>query len=65
MKYVTCMGAVYKLSDRAYKKALRELADGKGVDLDLMGNCIVEKIECDVTDMDREEAQMFLDDLKL
>lgn len=60
---VKCMGGVWRLSDRAYKKVLKQIVNNEDFDLDKEGKFIGDFAK-DVTDMDAEEAQMILDDLK-
>jgi hypothetical protein len=59
MKYVDSYGAVWRLSDRAYKRFLRDVAAGKTWDINDYG-----KLHCSVsqniTDIDREQATSLL-----
>ena len=58
MKYVTCFGAVYRISERNYLRLLRAVAAGEGADLDKHGARPVGfTIHRDVTDITEEEAQ--------
>jgi hypothetical protein len=40
MRYVTMYSELYRLSERAYKKALNNIAEGKDADLDNLGKCL-------------------------
>ena len=56
MKYVTCMGAIYKLTNRSYRSYLQTIANGIDSNLELYGK-FIGYIEASVTDMTQEEAQ--------
>lgn len=63
MKYVTCMDAIWRLSDAAYKRLLKSAAQGNNWDLDDYGKCICDYL-IRVTDMDADEAKQRLEELK-
>lgn len=62
MKVVTCMGFVYKVSERRYQQLLRTIAKGQEVDWDTL-KPIADRYE-NLTDTTAEEAQQMLDDEK-
>jgi len=53
------MDAVYRLSDTAYRRALRARADGEYVNPGQYGKCLG-PIECDLTALTRDEAKQLL-----
>lgn len=59
MKLVTCMGGVWKLSDRNYKRYLRQVASGKEWNLNDFGRNLG-FIDLNVTDIEPEAAQDLL-----
>lgn len=60
MKYVTCMGVLYQMSDAAYRKMLKEHAATGTADLPGKALGYVKNI----TDMSKEEAAELLEDEK-
>lgn len=59
MKYVTHMNELFHLSDRAYKKLIRDISEGVMHDPANYGKSLG-VIEADITDMQEEEAQDIL-----
>lgn len=59
MKMVTCMGGIWKLSDRAYRRFLKDLAAGKESDLNDYGK-MVGSDAIDVTDLTADGAKEIL-----
>lgn len=64
MKYVTCFGGVYRLSDANYKRALRQISQCGSCDLDQLGAKTVCVTAVDITDMTEEEAAELSDEIK-
>lgn len=62
-KLVANMGAIYRVSDRAYRRILKQIVAEENYDLDKEGK-FIGYFERNLTDMDAEEAQSILDDLK-
>jgi hypothetical protein len=60
MKIVTNMGYVYRLSEKAYRRVLRQISQDKNIDLDKEGT-LLGCIESDVTDLSAEEAKDLLE----
>lgn len=61
MKLVTNMGYVFRLSEKAYRRVLRKIAQEKEFDLYKEGTCLG-YIQENVTDMSAEEAADLLED---
>ena len=59
MKYVTCYGGLWRLTNKQYKAMLTDIMAGPGIDLDHYGKNIG-IIEVDVTDLTSEEARGYL-----
>lgn len=57
--YVTCMGAVYRLTERNYEKMLREWMETGGADVGALGTEVGAMLN--ITDMSQEGAVMELD----
>ncbi len=55
-KYVGCMGGIWRMSNRNYRKMLLQLIDIGEVNCDDFGKYIGD-LACDVTDMTAEEAE--------
>lgn len=62
MKFVSCFGGVYKMPERTYKRFLKAVIAQETFDLDTEAS-LVGVLECDVTDLDTEEARERLKDL--
>jgi hypothetical protein len=62
MRIVTCMGYVYKVSERKYQQLLRTIAKGEEVNWDSL-TPLADRYE-NLTDTTTEEAQSMLDDLQ-
>ena len=62
MKYVTCYGGLWKLTNRRYKLMLQSIASGQDTDLGNYGPYIG-IIEISVNDLTPSEAQDYLDSL--
>ena len=60
MKYVTCMGELFKMSDRAYRQLLRAVSQGEYADPGAVGGKSLGQAE-NVTDMDRGWAKFLLE----
>jgi len=60
--YITCMGEVWRLSPRSYKKLLTLIAEEKDYNLWALGKsiCIIDE---NVTDMEAQTAADLLEDL--
>lgn len=56
MRYVSCMGAIYKMNNRTYKRLLEAIASQDEVDPNDYGKCVASNIT-DITDMDQEEVR--------
>jgi hypothetical protein len=63
MKLVIFDGDIYQLSDGAYDVALRLIAAGQWVSLDMeaLGECLG-TVDADLTDMQADEAERCLSD---
>jgi len=66
MRYVTQMGAVYKISDKNWCKFLESTVKGNlyASNLDQCGGEMIAILEMDVTDLTKEQAQDELDKLE-
>ena len=60
MKYVSCYGGVWKLSDRSYRRFLRNAAAGKEWSLNDYGKMVAPHVDVNVTDMTAEDAKQLL-----
>jgi hypothetical protein len=64
MKYVSCMGAVWRLSEQEFRRLMEVRAAGRDFVLDHFGPLVVPSIALDVTDLTAEEAQAEIEALK-
>jgi hypothetical protein len=63
MRIVTCMGYVYRVSERRYRQLLQTLAKGDEINWDSVGEPLADGYD-NLTDVDAEEAKQMLDDLR-
>ena len=61
MKYVTCFNAVFSLTVKQWHKYLQTVVTFGEADLGAFGKELKIVIDCDVTDMDIEEAKYRLE----
>ncbi len=61
MRYVTCMGELWRLSERAYRRMLKDTVDGCAADLSGYGKRL--GLVKNVTDLNAEEAEYLLREL--
>lgn len=62
MKYVTCMGMLYRLKNSDYVDMMRSMAAGKDWDIDAKGKCL--GYVKNVTDLTAAQAAEELEDLE-
>lgn len=63
MKLVSCMGGVWRLSDRAHRQLLERISSDQEFDLDKLGTFLGHDVE-NVTDMKAPEAREKLAEIR-
>lgn len=62
MKYLTSYGGVWQLSERNYKRLIKDAASGREWDVNKYGKQVCNQI-INITDMDVEQARLLLVEL--
>lgn len=60
MQFVSCYGGIWRLSDRAFKRFLKNAAAGQPWNLNDYGKMVVPQTDMNATDLTAEQAQEIL-----